>query len=279
MDADEGLTYAGLDLATPAISAVDLSGVLALPERRGENVPVHGRHGMVRAARKKYGGRVAPFEFLVSGRTAAGVVPVAPRVQLHANLRELGAVLALDAGWLVHSLPDGTQRRVLAECRAAVSATRKPVGTLVRLNAAFESHEAFWRALTPTTAGVLQLAAGEERELAEFAASDAPIDDPVLTFGPGPAPTLTDVASGVFVAYDAPIGAGQTLVLDCAEWRGYGTGGLTFDRTRLRTTPGEGRWFGLDPVRGTAPTIRLDYNGGPSTMPVTVSARQSWMFG
>jgi hypothetical protein len=273
----EGLSFAGLDLGTRAISFVDLDGPLALPERRGENVAVEGRHGMVRAARKKYGGRVAPVELLVTGRTAAGVLPADPRAQLDANLRELGAALAVDVAPLVHTLSSGVQRQVLAECRAAVTPTRGRAGTLVRVKAVFESHEAFWRALTPTVAS-FSLAAGASRLLAEFAPSDAPIDDPVLTFGPGPAPTLRVPATGLFVAYDAPIGAGQTLVLDCAEWDGSGTGGLVFDRTKLRTTPGEGRWFGLDPVRGSAPTVRLDFNGG-GTMPVTISARQSWMFG
>lgn len=275
----DGLSFAGLDLNTRAISFVDLSGALALPERRGENVAVEGRHGMVRAARKKYGGRIAPFEFLVTARTPAGELPADLDAQFAANLRALGAALAVDVAPLVHTLPDGTARQVLAEARAAVTPERGRSGRLVRVRVPFESHEAFWRALTPTTAGPYPLAAGATRLLTEFALSDAPIDDPVLTFGPGPAPTLTDVGSGVFVAYDAPIGAGQTLVLDCAEWRGYGTGGLTFDRTKLRTTPGEGRWFGLDPVRGSAPTIRLDHAGGATTMPVTVSARQAAMFG
>lgn len=275
----DGLTFGGLDLNTRAIGFVDLSGVLALPERRGENVPVEARHGTVRAARKKYGGRIAPFEFLVTGRTPAGLLPADPGAQFTANLHELGAALAQDAALLVHTLPDATARQVLAECRAAVTPERARAGTLARVRAAFESHEAFWRALTATTVGPVPLAAAGTRLLSEFAGSDAPIDDPVVTFGPGTNPVLTDTATGVFVAYDAVIGAGETLVLDCADWTGTGTGGLTFDRTKLRHTAGEGRWFGLDPVRGGAPTVRLDHNGGATPMDVTIAARQAWMFG
>lgn len=277
--APDGLTFAGLDLNTRAIGFVDLSGALALPERRGDNVAVEGRHGTVRASRKKYGGRIAPFELLVTARTPAGALPANLDAQLDTNLRELGAALASDVAPLVHTLPDGTARQVQAECRAAVTPERGKAGRLVRVKVAFESHEAFWRALTPTTTGAVPLAAGGTQLLTGFALSDAPIDDPIVTFGPGTNPVLTDTGSGVFVAYDATIGAGQTLVLDCADWAGTGTGGLTFDRTLLRTTPGEGRWFGLDPVRGTAPTIRLDHNGGATPMNVTISARQSWMFG
>lgn len=273
------LAFAGLDLTSPAISALDLSGTLAIPERRGENVPVEGRHGMVRAARKKYGGRIAPFQLIVRGRTAAGVWPADPMAQLELNLRELGAVLALDSGALVHTMVDGAQRRIVAECRASVEGERPTRGATVTIPAAFESHEAFWRALTATSVGPVSLANGATRLLTEFALSDGPIDDPVVTFGPGTNPVLTDVATGVFVAYDAAVGAGQTLILNCADWTATGTGGLTFDRTKLRTTPGEGRWFGLDPVRGSAPTVRLNHNGGATPMNVTISARQSWMFG
>lgn len=274
----DGLSFAGLNLATAAITAVDLSGVLAVPERRGENIPVEGRHGTVRAARKKYGGRIAPFEFLVRGRTAAGVVPADPRAQVDANLHELGAVLALDSGLLVHTMRDGTVRQITAECRAALSPSRTRQGGLVRVPAVFESHEAFWRSLSSTSVGPFTLTTGATRLMSEFAASDAAIDDAVITFGPGSNPALFDHVTGVFVAYDAVIAAGRTLVLDCSTWTGTGTGGLVFDRTKLRTSPTEGRWFGLDPVRGSAPTVRLTHTGG-GTMQVTISARQSWIFG
>jgi hypothetical protein len=274
----DGLSYGGLGLATPAITAVDLSGTLSLPERVGENVPVPGRHGMVRAPRKKYGGRIAPFEIQVRGVTAAGLVPADPRAQVYANLRELGAALAVDAAPLVHVLPDGSQRQVTAECRAAVEPTRAKLGTLVRIPVAFESHEAFWRALATTTVGPFGLTTGSTRLLTEFATSDGTIDDPVITFGSGSNPVLTDVATGVFIAYDDVIGAGRTLVLNCATWQGSGTGGLVFDRTKLRVSAGEGRWFALDPVRGSAPTVRLTHTGGGS-MQVTIAARQSWLFG
>lgn len=274
----QGLSFAGLNLATPAITAVDMSGALNVPDRDGENVPVPGRHGTARAPRKKYGGRMAPFDLLIRGRTAAGAVPADPVAQIDANLRELGAVLALDSGLLVQTLADGTQRQILAECRASIKGKREKVGSLAVVPVVFESHESFWRALTATTAGPFALTTGSTRLMTEFAVSDAPIDDPIVTFGPGFNPTLTDPATNVFVAYDATIAAGQSIVLDCSTWLGSGTGGLVFDRTKLRVTPGEGRWFSLDPVRGSAPTVRLTHTGG-GTMNVTLSARQAQVFG
>jgi hypothetical protein len=275
----DGLTFGGLDIASPAISAVDLSGLLHVPERVGENVPVPGRHGTVRAPGKTYGGRLAPFEVQITGRRPDGTRAPDPDVQLAENLRALGRVLALDAAPLVHTFGDGTSRQVLAECRAAVSAERGRSGHIVKGRLVFESHEAFWRAQAPTTAGPFTLAHNGVRLLAEFALSDAPIDDAVLTFGPGPAPTLVDVGTGAWVAYDAVIPAGRTLVLDVATHHGYGTGGLVFDRRLLRTSSSGGRWLVLTPTATAAPSVRLTHSGGAATMPVTVSARQAQVFG
>lgn len=276
----EGLSYGGLNLAGPALTARDLSGLLSLPERRGENVPVPGRHGAVRTPRKRYGGRVAPFEILVRGfdyaTGAAATSTEQARELVAANLDLLGRALALDEAPLVHTMADESTRSVLAEARGAVDATRDKSGVLATVKVAFESASAFWRADTPTVASVA-LANGGTGQLAELDGCTAPIDDALIVFGPGDPPRLTDLGSGTWVAYDTAIGGGRTLRLDCAEWEGAGTGGLVFDRTKLRTTPGVGRWLELTPTVG-GPLVQLTHaNAG--AMDVTVTARKAWMFG
>lgn len=268
-----------LDVTTPAIIARDLSGALAIPEKRGENTAANGRHGTIRSQGKKYGGREAVMEFLVFGRTAAGVVPADPKAQLYANLHELGQVLAQDVFPMIHQLPDGTLREIPVEVMTAVTPERHKVGDFATVKVAFTSASAFWRAQDVTTASV-SLANNGTRVMSEFAASDAPIDDLILTFGPGPGPDLYDTRSnGLFLAYDATIASGQGLIVDCGRKRLTGTGGLIPDRTLLRTHPSDGRWFALDPVIGGAPTIRLDHGGGATPMNLTLAGKQSWMFG
>jgi hypothetical protein len=271
----DGLAYAGLNLAGPALTARDLSGLLSLPERRGENVPVPGRHGTVRAQRKRYGGLVAPFEILVRGYRLDGTANVEdPAGQVAANLDVLGRVLALDAGLLVHTLPDESTRSVVAEARAAVDATRDRSGMLATVKVAFESASAFWRADEDTVATVT-LPSGGSAQLGEFDGCTAPIDDAVVTFGPGANPRL-DAGDG-FIAYDATIPSGATVTIDCGAYDVRTTGALTRDRTKLRTTPGAGTWLELAAEVG-GPTVQLTHAGG-SPMNITVAARKAWVFG
>lgn len=275
----EGLSYAGVSLAGPALTARDLSGTLATPERRGENVPVPGRHGTVRAARKRYGGRTAPFEILVRGYTLDGVAAATTEqaaAYVTANLDILARLLALDEAPLVHTMGDATQRQVMAEARAAVEGDRHKSGVYAVVKVAFESSSAFWRGVDPVAA-VAELTSGGTAQLAELDGCTAPIDDPVIVLGPGTNPVVTDVASGLFLAYDAVIGVGQTLTVDCAEWELRGTGGLVPDRTKLRTTPGVGSWLELSPSIG-GPLVQLEHPSG-GAMSISVTARRAWLFG
>jgi hypothetical protein len=275
-----GLSYAGVSLAGPALTARDLSGTLKIPERRGENVPVPGRHGAVRAERKRYGALTAPFEILVRGYDlttgAAATTTEQAAAYVDANLDILARLLALDEAPLVHTMDDDTQRQVVAEARAAVEGERHPSGVYAVVKVAFESASAFWRGVDPVAA-VAELSSGATAQLAELDGSTAPIDDPVITLGPGTNPVVTDVASGLWLAYDATIGSGQTLTVDCAEWELRGTGGLVPDRTKLRTTPGVGTWLELSPSIG-GPTVQLEHPSG-GAMSISVTARRSWLFG
>jgi hypothetical protein len=276
--ARERLWLGGVDVADLAIRAIDLSGALTVPERRGGNQEADGRHGAIHTPRKKYRGRRAVFEFWLRGTLPDGTVPQDPKSEFYTNLHRLAQILAQDRVLMVHQLPDGTRREILVEVVTAVEPSRYRTGDLAKVGLAFDSADAFWQAQQPTTVE-LSLPAGATYELTEFAASDAPIDDALITFQPGPSPVLTQTDTGIFLAYDATIAAGQTLDVDCQAWRGSGTGGLVFDRTKLRTHPADGRWFALDPVIGGAPTVRLDHQGGATPMDLSISARQKWLFG
>lgn len=276
--ARERLWLGGVDVADLAIRAIDLSGTLTVPDRRGGNAEAEGRHGSIHTPRKKYTGRRAVFEFWLRGTLPDGTVPADPKATFYDNLHRFAQLLAQDRTPMVHQLPDGTRREILVEVVTAVEPTRYKTGDLGKVSVAFDAAEAFWHAQAVTTVA-FPLAAGATRTLTEFAASDAPIDDALLTFGPGTNPVLTQTQTGIALAYDAAIASGRTVVLDCGAWSGAGTGGLVFDRTKLRTPPDDGRWFALDPVIGGAPTVRLDHNGGATPMTCTIAARQKWLFG
>lgn len=273
----EGLTIGGVDVSTLAVRVIDLSGLLRVPERRGENLPVPGRHGDLRVPRKRYTGRETALEFWIRGAQADGTVPANPRAQFYDNLRTLGQLIGQQVVTLVHTLPDGTTRRIEAEALTAVDASRYKSGDLARIGVAFTSAAAFWEATATTTIGPFSLTAGSTRQLVELADTDAPIDDAIVTFGPGSNPVLTDLASGSFIAYDDVIASGRSVALDTSAWSGSGAGGLTYDRTKVRSDPRDGGWFTLDPAPG-GPTVRLDHTGGGSA-PVTLQVRKKWLFG
>lgn len=277
--AAERLWLAGLDVATWAIKAIDLSGLLSIPEKRGENSPVDGRHGDIWTPGKKYGGREVPFEFWIRGTPANGVVPADPSTAFYDNLHTLGQILAQQRFPMVHQLPNGVMREIQVEVTAAVAPDRFKTGDLAKVGVAFRASEAFWQAQDVTTVGPFGLANNATRSMTEFVASDAPIDDAILTFGPGNGPDFYHQESGLFVAYDAVIPSGQTIVVDCGRKRLTGTGGLVPDRRLLRTHASDGRWFSLEPKVGGSPTVRLEHAGGATPMNVTVAARQKWMWG
>lgn len=274
----ERLWWGGVDVASWAVRAIDLSGLLAVPERRGENVEVGGRHGSIRTPRKKYSGRELVVEFWVRGTLPDGTVPEDPPQVFYDNLRTLARLIAQEELPLVHQLPDGTVREIPVEVTAAFAPDRFKTGDLAKVKIAFTSSEAFWRAQEVTTVAAA-LGSGGTRALDEFGPSDAPVDDVTVTFGPGPGRTLTAVESGLWLRYNATIPTGQTLVIDCGRKQLTGAGGLVPDRRLLQVHPEDGRWLAVDPVLDGPPTIRLDHGGGSASVPVSIAARQKWMFG
>lgn len=273
----EGLTWAGVDVATWAVHAIDLSGLLAIPARRGGNVVVAGRDGAVRVPRKVYGPREFVVEFWVRGCLPDGTVPDAGQnATFYESMGLLASLCVQDVATMVHTLPDGRQRTLDVEVINAVDPQRWLAGMLGRVRVAFSSASAWWRGLEPVTVSA-DLPTGGTVTLDELADSNGRIDDAWLTFGAGVNPTLTDPRTGAFIGYDDAIGSGQTLSLGAYEWAT--TGGLVFDRRLLRRDRRQGAWFVIDPVPGAgAPELRLDHTGS-GTMPVTIEAYPSWAVG
>lgn len=278
----EGLTWAGIDVASWAIRARDLSGLLALPGRRGEDIAVAGRDGFIRQERKPYNGRDFVIEYLVRGATADGLVPAqGMAAQFYDNMDLLAQLCVQDVAPMVHTLPgeNPVQRILPVEVLNPIDPSRWLAGMNAVVKIGYTSASAWWRGLTPIVA-TFTLAAGAQRELTEWAGMSGRIDDALVTFGVGAStgnnPLLTQVETGIGVGYSASFGAADRITLGDYSWATAGA--ITFDRTALVKDPRIGPWWVLDPVPGGVPTVRLDLTGaGP--MQITVSARQSWGVG
>lgn len=276
-DLAERLRWGGVDVDTFALSARDLSGLTALPERRGENVAVAGRDGMVRTSRKPYGGREFVIEFVLDGCLPDGSIsPDGQGRAFYTALDTLHALCALDVAVLEHQLPDGTWRQLPVEVSAAVEPKRELHGGHGVAKVAFTSHEAWWRGAVALT-DTLTLAAGASAALPSFASSTGRIDDALVEFGVGATtgnnPRLVHVASGIGIGYNRSFAAADGLIL--GDYTAT-PAGFAFDRRQLVKDPRVGPWWVLDCGQpGVAPVVRLDLTGG-GPMQVRVTARPSW---
>lgn len=95
----------------------------------------------------------------------------------------------------------------------------------------------------------------------------------VTITGPVSNPQVYDVTDGVdrsWFAYDAVIGAGQTLTVDSATWALTGTGGLAVNDAKLRYNGPRPLVTPLPPP-GVSPAVELRGTGGGAATNLTVA--------
>jgi len=273
----------GVDLSEYATIAESLAGLMTIPKRRGDNLHVPGRHGTLHTARKLYDENDIVIPFLIAGSMADGSMPIGStdREELYHRADELCRVFAADQVTLEHALPDHTSRQLTGEVLDVVSFTRNlgayPIIASVKV--AIRAAYPFWVDSHSVTAS-LTVTSGGQALLAEFAPSTAPIDKMVVTFvGPISNPTIAVPSTGVYLAYDRVIPAGQKLVIDTSAWTlSPGDGApWTVNYGLLRHGGASGRWFEIPPA-SPAPTVALTHTGG-GTATATITAANTYLIG
>ncbi len=277
------LAVNGVDLAEYATIAQSLAGLMSIPKRRGDNLHVPGRHGTLHTTRKLYDENVVVIPFLVAGAKPDGSMPLgsSEREELYHRADELCRVFAADTVTLEHTLPDGTTRRLVGEVLDVVSFTRNLGATpnIAEVKVAIRAAYPFWVDADTVTASMTVITGGVG-SLAEFAPSTAPIDKMAITFvGPISNPAMVAPATGVYVAYDRIIPAGQKLVIDTNLWTlSPGDGNAwTVNYGLLRHGGASGRWFEIPPG-SPVPTVVLTHSGG-GTATATISAANTYLIG
>lgn len=279
-DLTEHLRWGGVDVDTFAVGVRDLSGMLAMPGRRGSDVVVGGRAGAIRSPHKPYSGREFVLSFILDGCLPDGSIdPDGQNRAFYRAADTLAALSTLDVAPLEHQLPDGTWRALPVEVLESFEPERELHGGHGRVDIPFVSASAWWRGLDEVT-DTVSLAAGEEAPLPAFADSTGLIDDAAVTFGvddtTGNNPLLVDVGTGLGIGYDRSFAAGERITVGDYT---YAATGFSFDRRALRTDARIGAWWQLRAgLPGVAPTVRLDLTGG-GPMTVSITARPSWAVG
>jgi len=264
----EAVTVNSVDLATIGVAMESLAGFLSTAPRRGGNVTLPGRHGALRTTYKQYDSGEVVLPLWVLGDSDA---------ELLANIDAVESLFHAETVTIDHTLPDATVRRAVGEVSEVLKFAREHHTTplAAQVSVAVTVPGAFWFDISTATSGPHALATGGTVQLAGFAGATAPMDELVVTFGPGNNPRLSQPLTGFFVAYDGVIGSGQSLILNTASSTPLvGTGGLVVDYSKLRYS-GSSRFFELRPSPG-GPTVSLTHTTG-GTMTVTVAGPRKYL--
>jgi hypothetical protein len=255
---DEILTANGVVLNTLAYNVGSLTGRLRTPARRGDNVTVPGRHGAIRTPNKRFDQGEIVLPMWVVGADEDGLVPAfgPGRDQLFANVDMLTRIFSTETVDLVHTLPDGSQRRLLGEPSEAIDFTSMAGGGRAEFAVTLRVPGAFWTDIADVSASF----AGEGAwSVAEFDGATAPMDELAVTFTGGTNPRVQ--AGNVWLQYSAVLAATESITLDCATWTLSGGGGLVPDYSRVDHA-GDGRWFVLPPgVTSSTPSVEVSQTG------------------
>lgn len=132
---------------------------------------------------------------------------------------------------------------------------------------------AFWEGPYDVTL-TASVANGGYIPLGQLADGDAPIQDAVITFGPGNNPTL--VQAGAYLGWDGVIASSRELAVEtnpAAPGVGPGAGALwTPQDSEIRYGP-QSTWFEIDPMAGD---LTLNHTGG-GQMNVRIEARPKYL--
>lgn len=283
--ATESITVNGVDLSSLVRNVESLAGLLRTPERLAGSIAIPGRNGRLRQPGRTFesGEIVLPLWVVGADAVTGANLTGDPAVtSYYARVDELVRLLHAATLTIDHTLPNGSVRRAVAEIADEPLDFTRELGAPLfgRVVVTLTVPDAFWSDLTSVTTGPHLLATGATQALSGFAGATAPMDELVVTFGPGANPELTQVSSGYLLAYDGVISADRQVQVDTAAWTvGPGSGtAWTPDVTKLRFGP-EARFFTLLPeAGGVAPTVRLTHTGGGSVS-VTVAGKRKYLTG
>lgn len=273
----EMLTANGFSLRQPWCDIEELGPLMVTGARRGDNIEVPGRHGVVRFANKRYTDARPSLPMRVLGVDPDTGLFVADGVtQLHQNLDRLLSVFhTSDTVLLEHTRPDGSARQAVVELAGepTVATRERSYPPMSRVQFDLTILDAFWAdslAVSQTVTGTT----GVIQELTAFAGATAPMDELVLTFGPCNNPQISFGNS--FIKYNGVISSGRQLVINTGNWTvNHGTGAAwSPDPRQVEFAPGP-RWFEIDPT--VAPfEVQFVHTGGSSAT-CTINGRRRYL--
>lgn len=266
----EVLLVNGVDLGSYCYMTSDISGLLTVPAKRGDDVVVPGRHGAIRYPRKRYDVGEIVLPMWVVGCRPDGSVPSHGRMgrEFFRRRDELLQLFHADTVELTFTRADGVTLSTSVEVVDVMDFTRKWAEPIAQVSVALRLTEPFWtetQDVSTTITGVT----GTTRTLMGFAGSTAPITDAVITFyGPVNNPKLT--IGDRWVQYNGVIAAGRQLVLECEHWRASSGTGATWspDVRQVYREPGP-CWLEIPASDAGVDVIFTHTTGGSASVEIS----------
>lgn len=257
----EQLLVNGIDLGSYCFMTSDVSGLLTVPPRRGDDSVVPGRHGRIRTRGKRFDAGEIVLPMWIVGARPDGTPPVGGEEREFFRRRdELLRLFYADDVVLSWRRPDGTTLTTAVEVVDAMDFTRRWAEPLAQVSVALRLVDAFWREdvdVSQTITG----ATGTTANLTLFQGSTAPIADATITFhGPVNNPRLA--IGDRWVQFNGVIAGGRQLVLECGHWHASPGVGAVWSPpvTQIYREPGPA-WFEFPPSPGPL-TASFTHTGG-----------------
>lgn len=270
----ETLTLNGIPLDTYALMLTDMSGIMVGPGRRGSNVVVPGRHGVIRTPQKRFDPGEVVLPLWVNGCLPDGSIPVdsTARREFFKRRDELLLLLYSDPLTLEYTRADGHSVSTTAEVVEVLDFAQNGIDPEAQVSVALTLPGAFWQdsdSVSQTITGTT----GVAQALTAFAGATAPMAELILTFaGSVNNPTVT--AGDRWVKYAGVISTGRQLVINTGSWTlGPGTGtAWTPDPRLVQFGPGP-TWFEINP--GITSATFTHTGGGSASM--TIAGRRKYL--
>lgn len=288
----ETLSVNGVILNTLAYNIESLTGRLKMPKMRTENIEVPGRHGSIRVKQKKYEQNQIILPMWVRGCDVDGQVPFSStrRAEFFKNLdtltrlfTNLGGAGLLD---IRHTLADGSVRQCFAEVLEAIDFSTRGVNPLGKFSVALDIPDVFWRDVNLTLVNVPVPTSPTLTTVTQLAGATAPMEEIAFNLnGPMTNPRIEAyynnlaLETPIWFQYSGAITAGQSLTVDCVNWKLSGSGGLTVDYS-LFSHSGSARWMSLIPgPLGAGPQFRFTGTALTGASNVAIQAYRKFLVG
>lgn len=270
----ESLSVNGFALDSRCFMLSDSSGIMNTPPIRGENIVIPGRNGELVRPNKRFDASELVLNLSVAGSLPDGSVPSGsdPTREFFKRRDELVGLFYSPTVVLVHTLPDGSQRRAVCEVRDVLQWSRPAYSDSADVSVSLRVVGAFWQDVNPVSQ-TFTVTTGTTVSLTQFAGATAPMTDLTLVFGSGGNPTLSQGTR--FFQYGQVINSGRQLQVNCSDWTlGIGTGSSWDPNVAfVNYNPGPS-WFLLDPNESLSVTLVHTLGG---SMSCTVSGYRKYL--